>query len=286
MARKLIFGEIKDVKEGDHFINRKIMMPSSFHRMWARGIDGDKNIGAAAICLSGGYEDDFDSGDLIIYTGAGGQENKKQVEDQSWDHPDNMALYNSFIEGYPVRVIRGHKHKSEFSPATGYTYSGLYKISDAWIERGKSIYKVCRFKLEYDGESQIGAKSINLDYRTREKKRRKDIVVRVVRDTMLSKTIKELYDYECQVCGLRIKTKVGYYAEGAHIRPLGKPHNGDDNINNLLCLCPNHHVMFDKGVFTIKDDFSLSGYESGKLNIHDEHNISIENIKYHRESYD
>ena len=44
--------------------------------------------------------------------------------------------------------------------------------------------------------------------------------------------------------------------------------------------------MFDKGVFTIKDDFSLLGYESGKLNIHNEHKISIENIKYHRESYD
>ena len=65
MARKLVFGEIEGTEEGDHFVNRKIMMPSSFHRMWARGIDGDKNIGAAAICLSGGYEDDLDSGDFV-----------------------------------------------------------------------------------------------------------------------------------------------------------------------------------------------------------------------------
>jgi putative restriction endonuclease len=68
MAQPIIFGEIPGIEEGYHFNNRREMVPSSFHRMWAAGIDGNKKDGAAAIVLSGGYEDDFDLGDEIIYT--------------------------------------------------------------------------------------------------------------------------------------------------------------------------------------------------------------------------
>ncbi|WP_406603762.1 HNH endonuclease [Neolewinella aquimaris] len=27
--------------------------------------------------------------------------------------------------------------------------------------------------------------------------------------------------------------------------PLGAPHNGPEDLSNLLCLCPNYHVKFD-----------------------------------------
>ena len=71
MARPIIFGEIPGIEEGKLFLGRKEMMPSSFHRVWGRGIDSDRNKGAAAIVLSGGYKD-IDNDDVIIYTGAGG----------------------------------------------------------------------------------------------------------------------------------------------------------------------------------------------------------------------
>ena len=57
MARPIIFGEIPGIEEGKLFLGRKEMMPSSFHRVWGRGIDSDKNKGAAAIVLSGGAND-------------------------------------------------------------------------------------------------------------------------------------------------------------------------------------------------------------------------------------
>jgi putative restriction endonuclease len=41
--------------------------------------------------------------------------------------------------------------------------------------------------------------------------------------------------------------------------PLGAPHGGPDVLENLLCLCPNHYVMFDLGIFTIAGDLSLIG---------------------------
>jgi len=87
----IIFGEIEGFAEGFNFKDRKSMMEKAFHRKWAGGIDGNSKEGTAAIVLSGGYEDDDDSGDIIIYTGAGGNKDGKQVEDQSWGNPGRYS---------------------------------------------------------------------------------------------------------------------------------------------------------------------------------------------------
>lgn len=289
MVRPIIFGEIAGIAEGHEFLDRKVMMPSSFHRKWGAGIDGNAKSGTAAIVLSGGYEDDEDYGDEIIYTGAGGsaRNTKKQIEDQSWENPGNAGLLISMDQGLPVRVIRGFMHKSDYSPKSGYNYAGLYSVVDAWQETGKSGFKICRFRLEYCGENyeRKSPKNIELKHGKTETKRRKGTVLRIVRDTQIARDIKKLYDYQCQVCSTAIKTKTGLYAEGAHIKPLGKPHNGDDSTDNILCLCPNHHVMFDKGSFSIEEDGGFLGAVTGKLIIHPKHLINLDNLKYHRASH-
>mgnify|MGYP001261703174 CR=1 FL=1 len=109
--------------------------------------------------------------------------------------------------------------------------------------------------------------------------RKQATTLRIVRDTRIARDIKELYSYQCQVCGIAIKTKKGVYAEGAHIKPLGRPHNGYDSTDNILCLCPNHHVMLDKGSFAIDDSFNLIGELSGLVNIHAKHTIDLDNLK-------
>ena len=289
MARQIVFGEIESIKEGHWFEGRQEMMPSSFHRKWAAGIDGNATEGTSAIVLSGGYEDDQDLGDVIIYTGAGGNDpnSGKQVNDQSWDNLGNAGLVKSMNEGLPIRVIRGFNHKSEYSPTSGYTYAGLYSVIDAWEEIGKSGYRVCRFKLVYSGDNKKrkGAEDLELDYGKRDKFRKSGTVVRIVRDTKIAHDIKKIYNYECQVCGFSIKNKKGSYAEGAHIKPLGNPHNGDDNTDNLLCLCPNHHVMLDKGCFSFTDGLKLIGQETGNLIIHPNHKLNKANLQYHRVSH-
>jgi len=74
-------------------------------------------------------------------------------------------------------------------------------------------------------------------------------VHRIVRDTVAAKSLKALYDYKCQVCGLRIEPASGsYYIEVHHVRPLGSGHSGPDTHTNMLVLCPNHHAMFDFGI--------------------------------------
>lgn len=61
-----------------------------------------------------------------------------------------------------------------------------------------------------------------------------------------------------------------------------KPHNGKDQPGNLICLCPNHHEMFDKGIFSIENDLTLNGIV-GLLTINKDHEIDIENLEYHKE---
>ena len=41
MPRPIIFGEIDGIEEGHLFDDRKQMMPTSFHRKWGGGIDGN-----------------------------------------------------------------------------------------------------------------------------------------------------------------------------------------------------------------------------------------------------
>ena len=77
---------------------------------------------------------------------------------------------------------------------------------------------------------------------------------------------------------------MGLYAEAAHIRPLGKPHNGPDTTDNILCLCPNHHWLFDYGAFGISDDFKLIGIK-GELRTSTKHAIDNKQLSYHRNHF-
>jgi putative restriction endonuclease len=75
-----------------------------------------------------------------------------------------------------------------------------------------------------------------------------------------------------------------FYAEGAHIKPLGAPHWGPDTVDNILCLSPNHHLLFDVGAVTIADDLSLIGMPC-KVRTSPKHPINLEYVRYHRAHY-
>ena len=76
-------------------------------------------------------------------------------------------------------------------------------------------------------------------------------VHRIRRDTKIVAQLKKRYGYRCQICGHRIELKDGYYCEAHHLRPLGQPHNGPDVSENIIIVCPNHHVQLDYGALII-----------------------------------
>jgi SAD/SRA domain len=67
-----VFGHIPGYPVGSHFENRVELADAGVHRHRQAGISGSSSQGADSIVLSGGYEDDEDHGDTIVYTGYGG----------------------------------------------------------------------------------------------------------------------------------------------------------------------------------------------------------------------
>ena len=281
-----VFGHIPRYPEGSRFESRAELSEAGVHRPLIAGISGSEREGADSIVLSGGYEDDEDLGDEVVYTGHGGRdaESGRQVAHQRLTR-GNLALAHSSIEGLPVRVIRGANLDSIYAPRSGYRYDGLYLVDDYWQADGRSGFRVWRYrliKLPSVPRRVDVASDVSAAYPTPE--RREMRVQRLVRDTAQARRIKTLYDYQCQICGTRLEGLAGPYAEAAHIRPLGAPHHGPDNPDNILCLCPNHHVLFDHGGVGIGENLSLIGAE-GRLTVHPQHRINEDHLHYHREHY-
>lgn len=272
-----MIGPLDDIEVGQIFADRRELYDAGVHRATQAGIVGKAAEGAESIVLSGGYPDDQDFGDYIIYTGSGGRDQNtgKQIADQHFEK-QNRALVTSHLSGLPVRVIRGGKHK-EFAPEAGYRYDGLYRVDRYWREAGRDGFQICRFRLDAFVPDELPEKMASSKGATRST----TTIQRIVRDTAMSRRVKEWHGYACQVCGITLQCVGGSYAEGAHIRPLGKPHNGPDTEDNLLCLCPNHHVLFDAGGFTINDDLSLNGID-GNLHTVSRHHLDPRQLDYHR----
>lgn len=176
-----------------------------------------------------------------------------------------------------MRVVRGSGLNSSFSPPKGFRYDGLYGVDDSWYEKGVSGYIIWRYRLR-NMHAEIKPPQIE-KIKLERAHRVETTTLRIIRDTKQSKRIKKLYDYRCQFCGTRLNGRVDGYAEAAHIRPLGRPHDGPDIPENILCLCPNHHVLFDMGVISLREDLTFIGLE-GRLKVHTTHNIGKEFINY------
>ena len=219
MAKRL-FGAIPGIVEGDLFKTRLELSAGHVHAPTQAGISGSEKEGADSIVLSGGYEDDLDLGDEIIYTGHGGRDliTGKQTTNQPMTR-GNLALALNAQNGLPVRVIRGPNRVSPHAPLSGYQYDGLYQVKDYWQGTGRSGYTVWRYRLVKIYPENINQNPSNLiqevDGKSLYQTRRFEITTqRIIRDTALSRQVKALYNFHCQVCQIRLTTNSAPYAEG------------------------------------------------------------------------
>ncbi|MEU6772819.1 YDG/SRA domain-containing protein [Streptomyces sp. NPDC046759] len=291
--------------------------------------DTDGSYVADAIVLNGGYEDDQDDWVRVKYTGASPnkdktQDGKRLLQSQSWEYRDNAALKLSFERNYPIRIIRGPDGDERYSLPDAYRYDGLYAITE--IRTASSIspasdgspLKICQFELErlplpeqeqtpvereiasvlmeqqellkgQEAAPELGERAWTDGERF--PVTRATSIQRIVRDAAAVRRVKELYEHECQICGVRLLgADERPYSEGAHIKPLGKPHNGPDVERNILCLCPNCHVRLDLGAVVIEDDWSIvlragmfGENVRAKLKRHKKHKVHEEYVRYHRD---
>jgi 5-methylcytosine-specific restriction endonuclease McrA len=314
-----VIGHIEGIPVGAVFRGRKEVRLAKLHDHNQRGIswvlDRDGLRVGDAIVLHGGYEDDEDEWDTIRYTGASpgkdkDPKTKKLLRSQSWSYRDNAALRRSYDRGHPIRVIRGHKGDRRYSPSTadGYRYDGLYEITSVLTVTSKSPapdgteVKICRFVLKrlpdavqmtaLERRALEALEELDEEGHVERFPQSRDVTVRrLIRDTAAAKRIKALHDGKCQLCGLRLVGPDGRpYSQGAHIRPLGKPHHGPDVEPNILCLCPNCHARLDIGAVIVDEDWSvivraeIPGVSLlRKLHLVAGHNVHPDYLRYHRD---
>ena len=299
-----VFGSIAGIAPGHEFANRLELWGAGVHRQTQAGISARQGGAAESIVLSGGYEDDEDFGSVIIYTGRGGRsaETNQQVTDQTLTGA-NLELVRNEQLGLPLRVTR----KVTTGSTSFYRYGGLYRVASHWAAPGRAGFRVWRFRLELLTENEaaseaeaapasvtLGGQAELFEYANsghlsaaepaagyRPAPRREATTLRIVRDTAVTRQVKLLHDYCCQVCSIRLEGAAGPYAEAAHIQPLGAPHHGPDILENVLCLCPNHHVLFDLGSFGVADDGQLLGLP-GALRRHNKHMVNPVFLAYQR----
>ncbi|KAK2987659.1 hypothetical protein RJ640_012938 [Escallonia rubra] len=173
-------GAVPGVEVGDEFQYRVELALVGIHRLYQAGIDSIKprNV-AVSVVASGGYDDELDNADVLIYSGQGGNPGgrDKQPEDQQLVR-GNLALYNSIAAKNPVRVIRGCKETkpADSSDARGklvstYVYDGLYTVERYWQDVGPHGKLVFKFEMRrIPGQPELAWKEVKKSkiFKTRE----------------------------------------------------------------------------------------------------------------------
>jgi putative restriction endonuclease len=82
------------------------------------------------------------------------------------------------------------------------------------------------------------------------------LVSRPFRDKAFSAAVKGAYHDTCAMSGLKIINGGGRSeVQAAHIRPV--EHRGPDSVRNGIALSSTVHWMFDRGLISVDDDYSL-----------------------------
>jgi len=143
----------------------------------------------------------------------------------------------------PRRVSGGEEVRVAFSPGNLVTYLQIAQEADRLGLHGTPRREF------FEGARAPVSASVNPDV---EKARGRVAATRLQRSSTFAPAVKREYGYRCAVCGLQLEI-----TEAAHIIPASEP-NGSDEIWNGVCLCPNHHALFDAGLLLVKPDLEVT----------------------------
>ena len=118
--------------------------------------------------------------------------------------------------------------------------------------------------------------------------RRLETMARIQRRGDNRRYLRDLYAGVCQISGVVLRlANDDFSVDCAHVRPLGKPHDGPDDVRNMLSLSPTMHRLFDRGcVFIDPGNLSIRLLHGNdlphmpQLVVKGEHHLSRDHIAY------
>lgn len=82
------------------------------------------------------------------------------------------------------------------------------------------------------------------------------VVRRPFREAAFAKLVKDVYQQTCAMTGIKIINGGGRSeVHAAHIKPVAS--NGPDAVRNGIALCQTVHWMFDRGLLSVDEDFTI-----------------------------
>ncbi len=101
---------------------------------------------------------------------------------------------------------------------------------------------------------ELQSEEFQLQLGDRKKRVSQNIVNARLKD--FSTAVHRQYGYACALCGEGLRTpNGGFEVEAAHIVPVAS--NGPDDVRNGLSLCRQHHWAFDRGMWSLGDDYKV-----------------------------
>jgi len=182
------------------------------------------------------------------------------VNKSGWD---NISLERC-IDRAPVAVITQQSLKNSPEGST-YKILGLGKVKG--FDKNSGIFHVVEWTgdtktarpipIERDVALQLASinRSLERNFEPFEASRPTTLVKRRARDEAFRRTVIALYDGKCSICGNRWVVGKSYEVQAAHI--ISKLSHGSDDPRNGLAMCRFHHWAFDRGVFSIADDYTI-----------------------------
>jgi len=187
------------------------------------------------------------------------EEDRIKTRDEVFGDGKNEKAWSNRVQ-WARKSINDYGYLDRSAPRS------IWKLSTTGIEAAKKLISKYEF---FNPEPEDTTESVDIE----PPERIETTVYRILRDTPLARQLKELHKNECQICGKTIKiSNSKNYSEAHHIKPLGGIHKGPDIRENIIVLCPSHHVQCDYGAIELNLDNirSVPG-----------HRVSSEYIEYH-----
>ncbi|MCY4646043.1 MAG: HNH endonuclease [Gammaproteobacteria bacterium] len=174
--------------------------------------------------------------------------------------------YYAYVKDYlefdrPVPFREGdHYYESKLRKGDGSTNKGQFGRAVRLLREGEySLILAAGFEPKTDdqeGGQLVHEGDSGDEQLLRDRPFVQQVSYRPFRDQVFAKGVKRAYNNTCAISGLQILNGRGRAeAQAAHIRPVKDA--GPDSVRNGLALSATVHWMFDRGLISIKDDYTL-----------------------------
>jgi putative restriction endonuclease len=161
------------------------------------------------------------------------------------EHLLEEARRTGWAVDQPRQITNGREVRGAVSPGNLARYIRLAREANA---RGLTAERKEAFLIDFgrDFPNDNEPRSTPVFLRERE------LVTRATRDITFAPKIKMAFGYRCGVCSTQLDI-----VEAAHIIPISEEESADE-VWNGICLCPNHHTLFDSGLLLIRDNLEIT----------------------------